>query len=244
MRFKVLHALQQQPDMNQRQLAELLGVSLGKANYLLHALLDKGLPKACNFRNSQNKLAYAYLLTPSGIAEKSRTDARLPGAQDDRIRSPQGRDRAAASRSHSQPMTLLVTGGAGFIGSNFVLDWFSAAQSTHEPVVTLDALTYAGNPENLAALQGDPSHTLVQGDICDRVLVDQLLATNRPRAIVHFTAESHVGRSIDGPGGFIRTNVEGTFTLLEAAHAYWRSLEGGTQAHFRLQHVFTERGLA
>jgi dTDP-glucose 4,6-dehydratase len=141
-------------------------------------------------------------------------------------------------------MTLLVTGGAGVIGSNFVLDWFAPPQTQGEEVVTLAALTYAGNPENVAALQGDARHTLVQGDICDRVLVDQLLATHRPRAIVHFAAESHVDRSIHGPGAFIRTNVEGTFRLLEAAHAYWRSLEGGTQAHFRLQHVFTERGLA
>jgi hypothetical protein len=107
-------------------------------------------------------------------------------------------------------MTLLVTGGAGFIGSNFVLDWFSSAQSTVEPVVTLDALTYAGNPENLAALRGDARHTLVQGDICDRALVDQLLAQHRPRAIVHFAAESHVDRRIHGPGALIHTNVEST----------------------------------
>jgi dTDP-glucose 4,6-dehydratase len=137
-------------------------------------------------------------------------------------------------------MTLLVTGGAGFIGSNFVLDWFSAPQSTGEPVVTLDALTYAGNPENLAALRGDARHTLVQGDICDRALVDQLLAEYRPRAIVHFAAESHVDRSIHGPGAFIRTNVEGTFTLLEAARAHWGSLEAADKAAFRLHHVSTD----
>jgi dTDP-glucose 4,6-dehydratase len=137
-------------------------------------------------------------------------------------------------------MTLLVTGGAGFIGSNFVLDWFSAAQSIGEPVVTLDALTYAGNPENLAALRGDARHTLVQGDICDRALVDRLLAEHRPRAIVHFAAESHVDRSIHGPGAFIRTNVEGTFTLLEAARAYWGSLEAADKAAFRFHHVSTD----
>ena len=137
-------------------------------------------------------------------------------------------------------MTLLVTGGAGFIGSNFVLDWFSAAQSTGEPVVTLNALTYAGNPENLAAMNGDARHTLVQGDICDRALVDKLLAEQRPRAIVHFAAESHVDRSIHGPGAFIRTNVEGTFTLLEAARAYWGSLEGDDKAAFRFHHVSTD----
>jgi len=137
-------------------------------------------------------------------------------------------------------MTLLVTGGAGFIGSNFVLDWFSAPQSTGEPVVTLDALTYAGNPENLAALRDDARHTLVQGDICDRALVDQLLAQHRPRAIVHFAAESHVDRSIHGPGAFMRTNVEGTFTLLEAARAYWGSLEAANKAAFRFHHVSTD----
>jgi dTDP-glucose 4,6-dehydratase len=137
-------------------------------------------------------------------------------------------------------MTLLVTGGAGFIGSNFVLDWFATPQTQGEEVVTLDALTYAGNPENLAALQGDARHTLVQGDICDRALVDQLLAQHRPRAIVHFAAESHVDRSIHGPGAFMRTNVEGTFTLLEAARAYWSALEADAKAAFRFHHVSTD----
>jgi dTDP-glucose 4,6-dehydratase len=137
-------------------------------------------------------------------------------------------------------MTLLVTGGAGFIGSNFVLDWFAATTTQGEPVVTLDALTYAGNPENLAALQGDARHTLVQGDICDRALVDRLLAEHRPRAIVHFAAESHVDRSIHGPGAFIRTNVEGTFTLVEAARAYWGGLEADAKAAFRFHHVSTD----
>ena len=137
-------------------------------------------------------------------------------------------------------MTLLVTGGAGFIGSNFVLDWFATPQTQGEEVVTLDALTYAGNPENLAALQGDARHTLVQGDICDRALVDRLLAQHRPRAIVHFAAESHVDRSIHGPGAFMRTNVEGTFTLLEAARAYWSGLEADVKAAFRFHHVSTD----
>jgi dTDP-glucose 4,6-dehydratase len=137
-------------------------------------------------------------------------------------------------------MTLLVTGGAGFIGSNFVLDWFAAPETAGESVVTLDALTYAGNPENLASLQGDARHTLVQGDICDRALVDRLLAQHRPRAIVHFAAESHVDRSIHGPGAFMRTNVEGTFTLLEAARAYWSGLEADAQAAFRFHHVSTD----
>lgn len=123
-------------------------------------------------------------------------------------------------------MTLLFTGDAGFIGSNFVLDWFASPQTQGEAVVMLDALTYAGNPENLAVLQGDGRHTLVQGDICDRALVDHLLAQRRPRAIVHLATENHVDRSIHGPGAFIRTSVEGTFTLLEAARAYCIGLSG------------------
>ncbi|MDO8375689.1 MAG: GDP-mannose 4,6-dehydratase, partial [Aquabacterium sp.] len=134
-------------------------------------------------------------------------------------------------------MTLLVTGGAGFIGSNFVLDWF---QTSAEPIVNLDALTYAGNLANLAALQGDARHTFVKGDIGDRALIDQLLATHQPRAIVHFAAESHVDRSIHGPGAFMKTNVDGTFTLLEAARAYWGALDDAARAAFRFHHVSTD----
>ena len=134
-------------------------------------------------------------------------------------------------------MTILVTGGAGFIGSNFVLDWF---QTSSEPVVNLDALTYAGNRANLASLQGDARHSFVHGDICDRALVDSLLATHQPRAIVHFAAESHVDRSIHGPGAFMKTNVDGTFTLLEAARAYWGGLAGDAKAAFRFHHVSTD----
>ena len=134
-------------------------------------------------------------------------------------------------------MTILVTGGAGFIGSNFVLDWF---QTSSEPVVNLDALTYAGNRANLAALQGDARHTFVHGDIGDRALVDSLLATHQPRAIVHFAAESHVDRSIHGPGAFMKTNVDGTFTLLEAARAHWGGLAGDAKAAFRFHHVSTD----
>jgi dTDP-glucose 4,6-dehydratase len=137
-------------------------------------------------------------------------------------------------------MTLLVTGGAGFIGSNFVLDWLAAPETAGEPVVTLDALTYAGNRENLAALDDDARHTFVHGDICDRVLVDRLLAEHRPCAIVHFAAESHVDRSIHGPGAFVRTNVEGTFTLLEAARAHWAALPEPERADFRFHHVSTD----
>jgi len=132
---------------------------------------------------------------------------------------------------------ILVTGGAGFIGANFVLDWL---RETGEPVVNLDALTYAGNPENLSALAGDARHTFVHGDICDRALVERLLAAHRPRAIVHFAAESHVDRSIHGPAAFVRTNVEGTFTLLEAARAWWGALPAAEKAAFRFLHVSTD----
>jgi dTDP-glucose 4,6-dehydratase len=134
-------------------------------------------------------------------------------------------------------MTILVTGGAGFIGSNFVLDWLA---NHDEAVVTLDALTYAGNRENLASLDGDARHTFVHGDITDRALLDQLLATHRPRAVLHFAAESHVDRSIHGPGAFIKTNVEGTFTLLEAARAHWTPLPEAEKAAFRFLHVSTD----
>lgn len=134
-------------------------------------------------------------------------------------------------------MTILVTGGAGFIGGNFVLDWIA---TTGEPVVNLDKLTYAGNLETLKSLEGDARHTFVQGDICDRALIDSLFATHKPRAIVHFAAESHVDRSIHGPGEFVRTNVEGTFTLLEAARAYWNGLEGDAKSGFRFHHVSTD----
>jgi len=134
-------------------------------------------------------------------------------------------------------MTILVTGGAGFIGSNFVLDWL---RQSDEPVVNLDALTYAGNLENLAALQGDARHVFVKGDIGDRALVDRLLAEHRPRAVVHFAAESHVDRSIHGPGAFMKTNVEGTFTLLEASRAYWGTLADDARAAFRFHHVSTD----
>ena len=132
---------------------------------------------------------------------------------------------------------ILVTGGAGFIGSNFVLDWLAGSD---EPVVNLDALTYAGNLENLRSLDGDARHVFVQGDICDRGLIDRLLSERRPRAIVHFAAESHVDRSIHGPGEFMRTNVTGTFTLLEAARGYLQSLEPPERSAFRFLHVSTD----
>jgi dTDP-glucose 4,6-dehydratase len=134
-------------------------------------------------------------------------------------------------------MTILVTGGAGFIGSNFVLDWLAHSDET---VVNLDALTYAGNLANLASLQGDARHVFVHGDITDRALADSLLATHRPRAIVHFAAESHVDRSIHGPGAFMKTNVDGTFTLLEAARAHWGALPDDEKPGFRFHHVSTD----
>jgi len=134
-------------------------------------------------------------------------------------------------------MSILVTGGAGFIGSNFVLDWLKASDET---VVNLDVLSYAGNLENLKTLDGDARHVFVKGDICDRALLDKLLAEHQPRAIVHFAAESHVDRSIHGPGAFVRTNIEGTFTLLEAARGYWSALQGEEKAAFRFHHVSTD----
>jgi dTDP-glucose 4,6-dehydratase len=132
---------------------------------------------------------------------------------------------------------ILVTGGAGFIGSNFVLDWL---RETGEPVVNLDKLTYAGNPENLAGLRGDKRHDFVQGDINDADLLADLLRRHAPRAIVHFAAESHVDRSIHGPAEFIQTNINGTFTLLEAARAHWSALAGEAKAAFRFLHVSTD----
>jgi dTDP-glucose 4,6-dehydratase len=132
---------------------------------------------------------------------------------------------------------ILVTGGAGFIGSNFVLDWLAGPG---EPVVNLDQLTYAGNLDNLAAVAGDPRHLFVHGDIRDRALVAQLLAAHRPRAIVHFAAESHVDRSIAAPGQFIATNVDGSFSLLEAARAYLAGLDDPARAAFRFVHVSTD----
>jgi dTDP-glucose 4,6-dehydratase len=132
---------------------------------------------------------------------------------------------------------IFVTGGAGFIGSNFVLDWL--AQSG-EAVLNFDKLTYAGNLANLQSLDGDARHVFVRGDICDTPLVTSLLQQHRPRAIVHFAAESHVDRSIHGPAAFIESNVTGTFSLLEAARAYWTGLPDGEKAAFRFLHVSTD----
>jgi len=134
-------------------------------------------------------------------------------------------------------VAIIVTGGAGFIGSNFVLDWLAACD---EPVVNLDKLTYAGNPANLASLAGDARHVFVRGDIGDAALVARLCAQYRPRAIVNFAAESHVDRSIHGPGDFIQTNIVGTFHLLEAVRGYWGGQDEAHKAAFRLLHVSTD----
>ncbi len=132
---------------------------------------------------------------------------------------------------------ILVTGGAGFIGANFILDWL---RQSDEPLLNLDKLTYAGNPENLASLSGDARYVFVQGDIGDRALVAKLLAEHRPRAVVNFAAESHVDRSIHGPEDFIQTNVVGTFHLLEEARAYWQDLPEVDKDAFRFLHVSTD----
>ena len=134
-------------------------------------------------------------------------------------------------------MTILVTGGAGFIGSNFVIDWLAHHD---EPVVNLDKLTYAGNLQNLSSLEGDSRHHFVRGDIVDGALVARLLAEHKVRAVLNFAAESHVDRSIEGPGAFIQTNIVGTFNLLEAVRAYWNGLEQQAKADFRFLHVSTD----
>lgn len=134
-------------------------------------------------------------------------------------------------------MTILVTGSAGFIGANFVLDWLAAHD---EPVISLDKLTYAGNRQNLASLDDDARHLFVQGDIGDDALVSRLLNEHQPRAIINFAAESHVDRSIHGPEDFIQTNIVGTFRLLESVRAHWSSLPAQQQAEFRFLHVSTD----
>jgi len=134
-------------------------------------------------------------------------------------------------------MSILITGAAGFIGSNFVLQWLAHSQ---EPVVVLDKLTYAGNPANLQSVWNDPRFKLVQGDIGDTELVDRLLKEHAPRAVLNFAAESHVDRSIHGPAAFIETNVVGTFRLLESVRAYWSALDSEKQKAFRFLHVSTD----
>jgi len=137
----------------------------------------------------------------------------------------------------SSPSTVLVTGGAGFIGANFVLQWIAEVGT---PIVNLDKLTYAGNLANLASVHGDPRHVFVQGDIGDAPFVAKLLAGHRPCAVVNFAAESHVDRSIHSAGEFIETNVVGTFRFLEAVRHYWQALSAGEKASFRFLHVSTD----
>ncbi len=132
---------------------------------------------------------------------------------------------------------ILVTGGAGFIGSNFIIEWLAHEQSG---VINLDNLTYAGNPDNLSSISGDPRYIFVHGDINDRAVVGSLLRQHKPRAIVHFAAESHVDRSIHGPGDFVQTNIVGTFNLLEAARAYLGEIPPAQRAQFRFLHVSTD----
>ena len=134
-------------------------------------------------------------------------------------------------------MSIFVTGAAGFIGSNFVLDWL---EQCNDPVVNLDLMTYAGNLENLKELEGDPRHQFVRGNIGDRSLVANLLADTKPRAVINFAAESHVDRSIHGPGEFIQTNIVGTFNLLECVRGYWNDLPVDQKAAFRFLHVSTD----
>ena len=133
---------------------------------------------------------------------------------------------------------ILVTGGAGFIGGNFVLDWLKLP--SNEGVINLDKLTYAGNLATLESLKGDPRHVFVHGDIGSKELVSKLLKEYQPRAIINFAAESHVDRSIHGPADFVETNIVGTFNLLECAREYWNSLAGVAKEHFRFHHVSTD----
>src|ERR1700756_1005080 len=148
-----------------------------------------------------------------------------------------GFDQTAEMIARNGTDSILVTGGCGFIGSNFVLDWLAAGNG---PIVNLDKLTYAGNPANLASVATSSAYTFVHGDICDAELVARLLTEHRPRAVVNFAAESHVDRSILGPEAFLRTNIDGTFTLLRAARGYYDSLADEERRRFRFLHVSTD----
>jgi len=139
--------------------------------------------------------------------------------------------------THLKSSPIVVTGGAGFIGSNFILQWLAVERS---PVINLDKLTYAGNPANLESVSADPRYSFVQGDIGDPTLVQELLDRHQPRAIVHFAAESHVDRSIHGPDDFIRTNINGTSALLQEARAYWNDLAGEHKSQFRFVQISTD----
>ncbi len=141
------------------------------------------------------------------------------------------------SNNHPYSGSILVTGGCGFIGSNFVLDWLAGEDG---PVVNMDALTYAGNPENLACVTADPRYTFVHGNICDAELLERVFREHRPSAVVHFAAESHVDRSILGPDAFLQTNIDGTFQLLKAARRFYETLSGEERESFRFLHVSTD----
>jgi dTDP-glucose 4,6-dehydratase len=133
---------------------------------------------------------------------------------------------------------ILVTGGAGFIGGNFVLDWLKEPNT--EGIINVDKLTYPGNLATLASLKDEPRHLFVHGDVSDQALISQLLHRHQPSAIVNFAAESHVDRSIHGPADFIKTNIVGTFHLLECARAYWHELDSVKKAAFSFHHVSTD----
>jgi dTDP-glucose 4,6-dehydratase len=148
-----------------------------------------------------------------------------------------GSNRNAEKTGAKGANSILVTGGAGFIGSNFVLNWLAMDGG---PVINLDKLTYAGNPTNLASVAESPAYTFVHGDICDAGLVAALLREHKPRAVIHFAAESHVDRSIVGPEAFLRTNIDGTFTLLQAARGHYDSLADEQRERFRFLHVSTD----
>jgi dTDP-glucose 4,6-dehydratase len=149
---------------------------------------------------------------------------------------------SSAGAADSAHPAIIVTGGAGFIGSNFVLEWFAAADAAGQtrPLINLDKLTYAGNPANLASIAGRTDYTFVHGDICDSALVASLFESYQPSALVHFAAESHVDRSIAGPEAFLRTNIDGTFILLQAARVFYEGLSGTARENFRFLHVSTD----
>jgi len=181
-------------------------------------------------------------IIPFAIALRSKSYAKLQGIVCDPHPSDKKQKHFTLLRittfgKRPSTMAILVTGGAGFIGSNFVLDWLA---DSDEVVINLDKLTYAGNLQNLASLEGNPRHIFIHGDIADETLVTALLTKHQPRAVVNFAAESHVDRSISGPGAFIQTNIVATFQLLEAVRAYWGRLDAKHKEDFRFLHVSTD----
>jgi dTDP-glucose 4,6-dehydratase len=189
-------------------------------------VFDKKPRKVSSYPENQSESRNIMLLPAAARREAEWRRAEIAGER-------RSRKDGSLELAHS----ILVTGGAGFIGSNFVLEWLRASPGQ---VVTLDKLTYAGNLRNLESLSGDPRHVFVRGDICDPALVRELLAVHRPRAVVHFAAESHVDRSINDPGAFVRTNVMGTLNLLEQARDFWLGLGDSERDRFRFLHVSTD----